>query len=429
MSVGRTRAGPALPERVAAALPSDARAAIRTLCHAAGESGASIYLVGGAVRDLILREAADVEDIVDVDLAVDGELEPLLGAVNAGVLQHDRFGTATISAGAARIDLARTRRDRYREPAALPDVSAAPIDEDLARRDFTVNAAAWGLAGDRAGELLDPHGAEADARAGRIRVLHARSFADDPTRLLRACRYAARLDGRIERRTARLAREQRPHLAALSADRFGGAWRALLRDPAAARALAIARRLGLPDARLGGWSIAPSVPRAVAAGPDAPPDLLFWALAGLTAADRALLERLPAAASLRAAERRSLRQGGELRGLKRVIANARKPSTAAAALAGIDDGALEAACALWTGPAADLIGRVRARRGDVRPPLDGGELIALGVRSGPEVGRWLRRLEAAVWDERLPAEPDAARAAAARWVRSGSRQPTAGSGA
>lgn len=429
MSSERARWELEVPDRVAAALPSDALAILRTLCHAAAETGSSVYLVGGVVRDLILREGAGPESVIDVDLAVDGEVAPILRATSADVVEHDRFGTATLTTGSIRIDLARTRRDRYGTPVVLPAVSAAGIEEDLARRDFTVNAAAWGLVGERAGELLDPHGAARDIRNGRIRVLHDRSFADDPTRLIRACRYAARLGCQIDRRTVKLANEQRMHLAALSADRFGDAWRSLLHDPAAADAIATARRLGLPEARLGGWTIAPSVSRIIAAGSATPPDLLFWASVGLTSADRMLLERLPAAASLRAAETRILRQGAELARLKRVLANARKASTVAAALARIDAAALDAACALWPGPAVDLIRSVAARRGDVRSPLDGNELIALGVRSGPQVGRWLRRLEDAVWDGELPAEPYAARSAAALWVRSGSRRAAAGGSA
>ena len=429
MNLKRAHWEPAFPDSVAAALPSDALAALRTLCHAAAETGSSVYLVGGVVRDLILREGADRESVIDVDLAVDGEVAPLLGAVNADAVKHDRFGTAAMTAGSIRIDLARTRQDSYRAPAALPDVSAARIEEDLARRDFTINAAAWGLVGERAGELLDPHGAARDAGSRRIRVLHDRSFADDPTRLIRACRYAARLGCQIDRRTVRFANEQRLHLAALSAGRFGDAWRSLLHDPAAADAIVIARRLGLPEARLGGWMIAPSVSRIIAAGSATPPDLLFWASVGLTTADRMLLERLPAAASLRAAEASVLRQGAELGRLKRVLANARKASTVAAALAKIDDAALDAACDLWPGPAVGLIRGVAARRGDIRSPLDGNELIALGVRSGPQVGRWLRRLEDAVWDGELPAEPYAARSAAALWVRSDSRPPIAGDSA
>ena len=167
-------------------------------------------------------------------------VSPLLAALGAArQVEHDRFGTATVTlAGGSRIDLARTRSERYPAPAALPVVTDAPIEQDLARRDFTINAAAFGLTGRHAGELLDPHDGMCDRSRREVRVLHEGSFRDDPTRLVRACRYAARVQGRMERATARWAKESLPGIAALSPARFGDAWRALLLDEAAPDALA-----------------------------------------------------------------------------------------------------------------------------------------------------------------------------------------------
>ena len=104
-----------------------------------------------------------------------------------------------------RIDVATARRESYRAPGALPDVEPASLAEDLARRDFSVNALAVRL--DRAawGRVLDTTGGLVDLRARRIRVLHALSFVEDPTRILRAARFAARLDWRVDRTTRRLA--------------------------------------------------------------------------------------------------------------------------------------------------------------------------------------------------------------------------------
>ena len=200
------------------------------------------------------------QQLVDLDLAVEGDVSPLLAALGAArQVEHDRFGTATVTlAGGSRIDLARTRSERYPAPAALPVVTEAPIEQDLARRDFTINAAAFGLTGRHAGELLDPYGGICDRSRREIRVLHEGSFRDDPTRLVRACRYAARFQGRIERATARWAKESLPGIAALSPARFGDAWRALLLDEAAPDALRRARRLRLPEARVPGWTIAPA---------------------------------------------------------------------------------------------------------------------------------------------------------------------------
>jgi tRNA nucleotidyltransferase (CCA-adding enzyme) len=101
-----------------------------------------------------------------------------------------------------RVDLAGTRRETYRHPGALPDVTPATLEEDLARRDFTVNAMAWELAvGGKGGTLHDPLGGRKDLRRRQLRALHAGSFRDDPTRAFRAVRYANRLAFRVEPRT------------------------------------------------------------------------------------------------------------------------------------------------------------------------------------------------------------------------------------
>jgi tRNA nucleotidyltransferase (CCA-adding enzyme) len=165
-----------------------------------------LYLVGGAVRDLLRGvEPPDLDVAVEVGALEIAELvaERLDGEVEV----HDRFGTATVLAPGMAVDFAQTRRERYPVPGVLPEVEPASLDEDLRRRDFTVNAMAMPLAHDRLGELIDPLGGRADLEARTIRVLHDRSFVDDPTRLLRAVRYEARLDASMEPRTEELAVE------------------------------------------------------------------------------------------------------------------------------------------------------------------------------------------------------------------------------
>jgi tRNA nucleotidyltransferase (CCA-adding enzyme) len=159
--------------------------------------GEKAYLVGGAVRDLLLGA-----EHPDLDVAIDGDVEAVARRLGADVVTHERFGTARVDLGGSRIDLARTRSEAYPQPGALPEVSPAPIEQDLARRDFAVNAMAVPLSGPM--ELIDPHGGLDDLRAGRLSVLHPDSFVDDPTRALRAARYAARLGFELESATAEL---------------------------------------------------------------------------------------------------------------------------------------------------------------------------------------------------------------------------------
>jgi tRNA nucleotidyltransferase (CCA-adding enzyme) len=164
------------------------------------------YLVGGAVRDVLLGAAA-----VDLDVAVEGDAEAvglhLAERLGGEVRAHGRFGTATVRAPGLQVDLAGTRRERYSAPGALPDVEPATLDEDLGRRDFTINAMAMSLSHDDLGAIHDPHGGREDLDERLVRILHATSFVDDPTRLLRAARYAARFGFTLEAETAELARE------------------------------------------------------------------------------------------------------------------------------------------------------------------------------------------------------------------------------
>jgi tRNA nucleotidyltransferase (CCA-adding enzyme) len=190
------------------------------------------YLVGGAVRDLLLG----IEG-VDLDLAIEGDLEALANAPGFEIEREGLFLTGRLELGELKIDVARTRAESYSKPGALPEVRPAPIADDLARRDFTVNAMAIPLAGDA--ELLDPHKGVDDLRAGVLRVLHDRSFIDDPTRALRAARYAARFGFDLEPGTVRLLGEA--DLSTVSADRVQSELRriAVEEDPAKALQLLV----------------------------------------------------------------------------------------------------------------------------------------------------------------------------------------------
>ncbi len=190
---------------------------------------APAWVVGGVVRDLLRGVAAPT----DVDVAIEGEIEPVLERLQgAGVsleATHSRFGTATALSGGLRIDLSRTRRETYPFPGSLPEVEPAGIDDDLRRRDFTVNAMAIPLTGP--GGLVDPTGGEADLSHGVLRVLHDASFADDPTRAIRAARYASRLGLEPDPRTLGLL--EATDLSTVSADRRSAELARLAAEPKA----------------------------------------------------------------------------------------------------------------------------------------------------------------------------------------------------
>ena len=241
----------------------------------------SVYVVGGAVRDLLLGRRPH-----ELDFVVEDDAVAVARRIGGRVIAHERFGTATVSVDGVTFDLASARRERYPRPGALPEVElGATMREDLERRDFTVNAIALHLAD---GELTWLPGAETDLRAGRLRVLHDESFRDDPTRLLRLARYSARLGFEPEQRTDRLAAEAVAGGAVetITGSRMGAELRLLLREPQPAALLALERH-GLGEALLERFSVEPGlVERAIAlCPPDGRADLV--ALAACLSGDRA----------------------------------------------------------------------------------------------------------------------------------------------
>lgn len=367
---------------------------------------AGVHLVGGAVRDLLLDGRP-----LDLDLVVEGDAAAVARAVaerlGGTVLRlHPRFGTATVAApDGTTFDLAGARAERYPAPGALPVVRPAPLADDLARRDFTVNAVAAALDATRLGALTAHPGALDDLAARRLRILHERSFLDDPTRLLRLARYAGRLGFEIEPRTARLARAAivggAP--ATVSLARIGDELRLAVREPAAIEVLRRAEAIGLlvalPGPRLS--FDAALAERALALLPadghrdrlllvgllrDAPgPDARDW-LAALET------ERSDAAVIVAAAT--------GARALARALRAARdRPSALWAAAAGQPVEAIALAGAL--GPTAAARRWLDELR-HVRLAIDGSDLRGAGVPEGPALGAALRSTLARKLDGELP---------------------------
>ena len=205
-------------------------------------TGERAYLVGGAVRDLLLGA-----EHPDLDVAVEGDAPALARRLGADPLAHERFATATVDLDGVRIDLASTRSERYEQPGTLPVVAPASLERDLARRDFTVNAMAVPLAGEP--QLIDPHVGLDDLRAGVLSVLHPASFTDDPTRALRAARYVARLGFEIEPATFELLTAA--DLETVSRERVVAELRRIAAEDTAPDAFSLLARWGLAGIDVG----------------------------------------------------------------------------------------------------------------------------------------------------------------------------------
>jgi tRNA nucleotidyltransferase (CCA-adding enzyme) len=228
-------------------LPSSIVRLLRRFGRLADEEGVGLYLVGGVVRDLLLKG-----NNFDLDLAVEGDAISFARLVadryDAGLALFERFATARLALpNGLKVDIASTRRESYADPAALPDVQTASLDEDLFRRDFTINAMAIQLNSANWGQLRDPYGGQQDLKARTLRVLHDYSFIDDPTRIFRAIRFARRFGFRIAPRTGRLlARAAKSDLVArLSGPRLANEIFALMKEQRPEEAIVSLRRYRL----------------------------------------------------------------------------------------------------------------------------------------------------------------------------------------
>ncbi len=412
-----TPAGPSVADRLEA---GEARAWLLRVAGKVGEGmGLPVFAVGGVVRDL-LRDPPAGRRFADLDLVVEGDAiafaRRLAEEVGGHLTVHSGFGTASIEGALAsrvgepsgspigRVDAASSRRERYEAPGALPEVAPAPLAEDLRRRDFSVNAMAISLAPSVFGRLVDPLGGLRDLGARRLRVLHPLSFVEDPTRIFRAARYAARLRFSLDAdslRALRLAVKIAKY-PALSGQRLFAELELLAGEPEAQTAF----KLLLRWKALRLWNIGYRSASGIARRLPAATRLLAWARERGIAVDAGelylvalLADQRPEVAS--AALHRLAVRGEPFARLRAALA-----ARPLAASLERESRLSRAADMARTQPmialaAAWMLGGGRARRRlewflsegrAVRPLLAGEDVVALGVPRGPRVGDCLAAL-------------------------------------
>jgi tRNA nucleotidyltransferase (CCA-adding enzyme) len=248
-----------LASRIKRRLPAELIEFMRVAGELAQRQDQKLYLVGGVIRDLLLER-----DNVDLDLVSEGDainLAQELARMKQGeVTTHPRFGTAKLRWDKWSVDLATARAETYARPGALPAVKPSSINDDLSRRDFTINAMAVHLNPGHFGELLDPHGGRDDIERRLIRVLHEKSFVDDATRIWRALRYEQRLDFILEPATLALLKHDVAMLATISGDRIRHELELILKEPFPEKALHRADELGIlsklhPSLKCDSWLV------------------------------------------------------------------------------------------------------------------------------------------------------------------------------
>ena len=386
----------------------------RLIASAAEQAGVEPYLVGGAVRDALLGRspAGDLDiTLVGADAATFAHIARTTGG---RIVKTSQFNTARLEIGERAVDLAMARAETYPEPGSLPVVRPGTLAEDLSRRDFTVNAMAVSLGSDRWGRLFDPHGGQDDLRKGQIRTLHEGSFLDDATRILRAARYAARLSFDLDDTTRHSLDRSIGFLSTISSARLRNELeRIFLEASTASTTLRTLDQWGALSAIHPALIFDPVAwqrfgEESVSLTPNSRITVGFAVLgAGLRVSDA---EGVAARLGLGSLARRVITESADL--------VSRLPETNPAEMSNAQLAELldpyhthsVAGCALAsTGKVGERVGHYLSDLRDMKPDLDGSDLVNMGVPHGPEVGRILRRLRAAKLDG-IVETPDAERA-------------------
>ena len=388
----------------------------RAVAEARGEQA---YLVGGVVRDLLLERPNE-----DVDLVVEGDgiafARELAQRTEGKVHPHEPFLTAVVTLPSGHtVDVASARTEFYRTPAALPEVETSLIRQDLYRRDFTINALAVALSGDRFGTLVDFFGGRKDLQHKEIRVLHSLSFIDDPTRAIRAVRYARRLGFTIAADTRHLIATalREGVFDRLSGQRLRGELALLLAEPHPPASLAMLAELGLLEALVPGLAWDAGVEAFMMEvqgvvrwyelerlGPVPEPWFLYLgalALHGGPEATAQLADRLALAGASR---RTFVALPGTVEKLEEAAKGGLARSERVRAVEAADTAALLLAMAGLDREERWRLADAAEAAARVRPPVRGRDLLQAGVPPGPHVGRAIQQARDALVDGEIAPE-------------------------
>lgn len=400
---------PKLIDKLRAQLPATVRQLLGVLLDSAERRSLPLFLVGGPLRDLLLDRP-----VLDIDIAIEGDAVGLARevaeAAGTRAIAHPAFGTATLRADGAHLDLITARSESYARPGALPAVRPGTIHDDLLRRDFTINALALRLDGPHRGEVLDPAGGLRDLDSRLVRVLHERSFQDDATRILRAFRYAARLGFEIDTQTLEWLKRGLPYLETISGARIHHEFARILAEDEPERELRALYENGVLASVHPGLRFESRQAEAFARLRELHPTgarAAYWPVLawGPSEAEAASLARRLAAtkpqreAMLAMPALRSLEPDLEPPGLRR--------SEIAEMLGRFFLQALWAFAALMNDATVrDRLLDYLTKARHERPLLTGDDLIALSVPRGPEVGEIIRRLRNARLDGEVASRQD-----------------------
>ena len=378
------------------------------IAHTRGEK---LYLVGGVVRDLMLGQAN-----LDLDLVVEGNAielaQRLKKNVQGKLTTHSRFNTAKLLWDNWSVDLTTARTESYEKPGALPTITPGSLDQDLGRRDFTINAMALGLNPGFYGQPIDPHGGRDDLKNELIRVLHDNSFIDDATRIWRGLRYEQRLDFHLEKKTLSLLKRDTEMLKTISADRTRYEVECILKEHYPEKVFRRAAELEVlphlhPSLKGDGW-LAEKFEQARKLSAPAPPEAgLYLALLAypLTKEEtdrfisrlklpKALAQIVIDTAVLKSKMRLLATPGLSPSGIFRLLEAYSSPAMVANSIA------------TESPTASQNIHLYLTRLKYIEISLTGDDLIQMGVTSGPEIREIMERLQKARLDGEIASKED-----------------------
>jgi tRNA nucleotidyltransferase (CCA-adding enzyme) len=404
-----------LSQQMEGYLPGSLLELVNGISRQAGRLGQKIYLVGGIVRDLLLGHPN-----FDLDLVVEGDAVKLAQEVTeagqARLLAHKRFGTAKLRYDDFTLDLATARRETYASPGALPAVTPGDLNDDLIRRDFSINAMAISLAADNYGELVDPYLGRTDLEHRLIRILHCRSFTDDATRILRGVRYEQRFGFEFEAQTADLLRRDIPMLDTISGDRIRHELELILKEQRPELAIKRLGELGVlarfgPSFKGDGW-IAEKFGKARRLKKRSQLPSLYFCLL-IYSLDETGIEQFLVRLNMPSKLSRAMRDTLHLKTrLPLLNTPALRPSQIYHLLTEYEPLAIQANAVATESPTVRrslqlFLTKLRY----VRTALDGEELKRLGISPGPKMGQVLQILHKAKLDGEVRTKADEKRLA------------------
>ncbi len=384
-------------------LPAELVGLMQTAGVIAGYQGQHLYLVGGVVRDLLLGQTN-----LDLDLVVEGNAinlaQQLANVVHAKITTHSRFKTANLQWNKWSIDLTTARSESYDKPGALPKVKPGSLSDDLLRRDFTINTMAVRLNPNNFGKLIDLYGGTDDLTDKLIRILHEKSFTDDPTRIWRGLRYEQRLGFQLESNTLRLLKRDIPMLDTVSGDRIRHELELVLKEKRPETVLSRAGELKVlsklhPDLKGNGW-LSDRFEQARQLSPTGPPPAGFYLSLLAYPLDSEAVEQLISYLKLPGTLAQTLRDTSSLKTALESLANPQlSPSNIYSALHGYSTTAITASSLASDSPVVRqhirlFLNRLRY----VKPALTGDDLQGMGINPGPKIKEVLGLLHQAKLD-------------------------------